>query len=508
VSARTPAVVLALDQGTTSSRAVVFDATGAVRGFDQRELPQIFPRPGWVEHDPHAIWSTQLDTARNALRNARVTAADVAAIGITNQRETTIVWERATGAPIANAIVWQDRRTAAACERARERGLDALVADRTGLVIDPYFSATKIAWLLDHVDGARTRAEAGELAFGTVDTWLIWNLSGGARHVTDVTNASRTMLFDIRRRRWSDELLDAFGIPRAMLPEVLPCTAAFGTASAEHLGAAVRIGGVAGDQQAALIGQAGFAPGVAKNTYGTGSFVVMNTGAHVVRSEHGLLATIAFAFDAARATYALEGSIFATGAAVQWLRDGLGVIAHASDVERLAREVPDSGGCVFVPAFTGLGAPYWDAYARGTIVGITRGTTRAHVARAALDAMAYQTADVVQAMERDAGVRLAELRVDGGASANALVMQRQADLLGVPVIRPACLETTSFGAAALAGLQCGVWPDPDALAALWRADARFEPSASHGERERELARWRRAVAASRGWASGDDAPDG
>ncbi len=385
--------------------------------------------------------------------------------------------------------------------RCASAALGELVAAQTGLLIDPYFSATKIAWLLDHVDGLRVRAEAGEIAFGTVDSWLIWNLTAGTRHVTDVTNASRTMLFDIRRLQWSDELLTALDIPRAILPEVLPCTAAFGTASPEHLGAAIPIAGVAGDQQAALIGQAGLRAGVAKNTYGTGSFVVLNTGARVVRSEHGLLATVAFAFEPHRATYALEGSIFVTGAAVQWLRDGLGVIAHASEIERLARNVPDAGDCYFVPAFTGLGAPYWDPYARGTIVGITRGTTRAHLARAALDAMAYQTADVVGAMERDAGLRLAELRVDGGASANDLVMQRQADLLGVPVIRPACLETTALGAASLAGLQCGYWDGVDALAAMWRADARFEPALAAPERDAQLARWRDAVAASRGWAT-------
>jgi glycerol kinase len=493
-----PAMILALDQGTTSSRAIVFDRDGAVVGFDQRELPQIFPHPGWVEHDPHAIWSTQLETARGALHNARVAAADVVAIGITNQRETTVLWDRASGRPVANAIVWQDRRTAPLCDALRERGVEPLVRERTGLLLDPYFSATKIAWLLDRVDGLRARAEAGEIAFGTVDAWLIWNLTGGARHVTDVTNASRTLLFDIRRLAWDDELLAAFGIPRTMLPDVLPCTAAFGTARAEFLGAAISIAGVAGDQQAALVGQAGFAPGIAKNTYGTGSFVVLNTGERIVRSEHGLLSTVAFAFEPKRATYALEGSIFVTGAAVRWLRDGLGIIERSSDIEALAREVEDAGGCFFVPAFTGLGAPYWDPYARGAIVGITRGTTRAHLARAALDAMAYQTADVVAAMELDSGVRLAELRVDGGASANALVMQRQADLLGVPVLRPACLETTAFGAAALAGLQRGVWPDVDALAALWRADARFTPSLAADERAVELAAWRGAVVSARG----------
>ena len=493
-------MILALDQGTTSSRAVLFDARGSVVAFDQREFPQYFPQPGWVEHDPLAIWETQLETARGALRNARASAADVVAIGITNQRETTILWERATGKPVANAIVWQDRRTAAMCDALRERGAGELVAAQTGLVLDPYFSATKIAWLLDHVDGLRARAERGEIAFGTVDSWLIWNLTRGARHVTDATNASRTMLFDIHRLRWSDDLLAAFGIPGAILPEVLSCTADFGIAGVEHFGGAIRIAGVAGDQQAALVGQAGFVPGLAKNTYGTGSFVVLNTGDRVVHSEQGLLSTIAFSFEPRRATYALEGSIFATGAAVQWLRDGLRIIERSSDVERLAREVDDSGDCFFVPAFAGLGAPYWDPYARGTFVGITRGTTRAHIARAVLDAMAYQTADVVSAMERDAGVPLTELRVDGGASANDLAMQFQADVLDVPVVRPACIETTALGAAYLAGLQTGFWSDVDTVARQWREDVRFTPAIDDARRAALLGRWRRAVERSRDWA--------
>jgi glycerol kinase len=492
--------ILALDQGTTSSRAIVFDADGRALGFDQREFPQLFPQPGWVEHDPAEIWASQLAVARGALRNARLSAADVAAIGITNQRETTILWERATGKPVANAIVWQDRRTAPLCDELRERGLGELVTAQTGLVLDPYFSATKIAWLLDSVDGLRARAEAGEVAFGTVDSWLIWNLTGGSRHVTDVTNASRTMLFDIHRLAWSDELLAAFGIPRAILPDVLPCTADFGLTAVAHFGAAIRIAGVAGDQQAALVGQAGFDAGLAKNTYGTGSFVVLNTGDRVVRSEHGLVATVAFAFEPGRATYALEGSIFVTGAAVQWLRDGLGIIERSSDVERLAREVSDSGDCLFVPAFAGLGAPYWDPYARGTVVGITRGTTRAHLARAALDAMAYQTADVVAAMERDAAVVLTELRVDGGASANDLTMQFQADVLGVPVSRPAVVETTALGAAYLAGLQVGFWGDVATVARQWREEARFVPAMDVSRRAELLGRWRRAVERSRGWA--------
>jgi glycerol kinase len=493
-------VVLALDQGTTSSRAIVFDARGDVVAFDQREFPQHFPQPGWVEHDPRDIWRSQLDVARGALRNGSLAAADVVAIGITNQRETTVLWDRATGEPVHRAIVWQDRRTAPMCEELRARGLGELVTAQTGLLLDPYFSATKIAWLLDNVDGLRARAEAGEIAFGTVDSWLIWNLTGGARHVTDVTNASRTMLFDIHRLQWSDELLAAFGIPRALLPEVLPCTAEFGTTDVAHFGGAIRITGVAGDQQAALVGQAGFEPGLAKNTYGTGSFVVLNTGDRVVRSEHGLLSTVAFAFEPNRATYALEGSIFVTGAAVQWLRDGLGVIDRSGDVEQLAGEVDDSGGCFFVPAFTGLGAPYWDPHARGTISGITRGTTRAHLARAALDAMAYQTADVVAAMEGDAAMRLAELRVDGGASVNALAMQFQADMLGVPVVRPACIETTALGAAYLAGLQAGFWSDVETIARQWREQARFSPAMDAARRGALLGRWHRAVERSRDWA--------
>ena len=493
-------VVLALDQGTTSSRAILFDERGAVVAFDQREFPQRFSQPGWVEHDPHEIWRSQLDVARGALRNASLSAADVVAIGITNQRETTVLWDRATGEPVHDAIVWQDRRTAAMCDDLRARGIGALVTSQTGLLLDPYFSATKIAWLLDNVAGVRARAEAGEIAFGTVDSWLIWNLTGGARHVTDVTNASRTMLFDIHRLRWSDELLAAFTIPRTILPEVLPCTADFGMTAVEHFGGAIRIAGVAGDQQAALVGQAGFEPGLAKNTYGTGSFVVLNTGERIVRSEQGLLSTVACAFEPGRATYALEGSIFVTGAAVQWLRDGLGIIERSADVERLAREVGDSGDCFFVPAFTGLGAPYWDPHARGTVVGITRGTTRAHLARAALDAMAYQTADVVAAMERDAGIRLAELRVDGGASANDLAMQFQADLLGVPVVRPACIETTALGAAYLAGLQAGFWNDVGTVARQWREGARFAPAFDPARRGTLLGRWRRAVARSRDWA--------
>jgi glycerol kinase len=494
------AVILALDQGTTSSRAIVFDRAGAVLGFDQRELPQHFPQPGWVEHDPADIWETQRATAANALRNARVTAADVAAIGITNQRETTILWDRASGKPVAPAIVWQDRRTAAMCDAWRAEGLGALVAERTGLVLDPYFSASKIAWLLAAMPGLRARAERGEIAFGTVDSWLIWNLTGGARHVTDVTNASRTMLFDIHRLRWSDELLGALHIPAALLPEVLPCTAAFGTCDPALFGAAIAIAGVAGDQQAALVGHAGFAAGVAKNTYGTGSFLVLNTGDRVVRSTHGLIATIAYGFVPGAVTYALEGSVFVTGAAVQWLRDGLGIVDRAGDTARLAREADDAGRCWFVPAFTGLGAPHWDPYARGTIVGITRGTTRAHLVRAALEAMALQSADVVGAMEADAGFALQELRVDGAAAANDFTMQFQADLLGIPVVRPALVETTAFGAAYLAGVQAGWWDAAGTTGGRPREQTRFTPALAPAARAALLADWRRAVERSRGWA--------
>ena len=477
---------------------MVFDRAGRVLAFAQREFPQHFPQPGWVEHDPADLWTTQFETARQALREAGVTAAGVAGIGITNQRETALLWDRATGEPLCNAVVWQDRRTAAQCEALRERRLGDLVAEQTGLVLDPYFSATKLAWMLDRVPGARDRASRGELAFGTVDSWLVWNLTGGKRHVTDVTNASRTMLFDIHALQWSPQLLAAFDIPASVLPEVLPCTAEFG--STALFGGSIRIAGIAGDQQAALLGQAGFERGIAKNTYGTGSFVVLNTGQSAVRSTEGLLATIAFGFEPGNVTYALEGSIFVTGAAVQWLRDGLGIIDDSSQIEALAAQVPDTGGVYFVPAFTGLGAPYWDPYARGTIAGMTRGTSRAHIARAALEAMAYQSADVIAAMQRDSGVTLEELRVDGGASRNGLAMQFQADILGVPVVRPQVSETTALGAAYLAGLQTGFWSGVEELAAHWHADARFDPQCTQERRSALLAGWHRAVECSRGWA--------
>ncbi len=492
--------MLALDQGTTSSRAIVFDERGAIRGVDQREFPQHFPKPGWVEHDPGDIWRSQLETARGALRNAAIVASDVAAVGITNQRETTLLWDRATGMPVHNAIVWQDRRTAPLCEDLKRAGFEPTFRAKTGLLLDPYFSGTKLAWLLDNVAGARARAERGELAFGTVDTWLVWNLTGGAAHVTDYTNASRTLLFDLAALDWSDDLLDALRVPRSVLPRALPSLGAFGTALPEMLGAPLAISGVAGDQHAALVGQAGFSRGLAKNTYGTGSFLVLNTGSEIVPSTSGLLTTVAYATEAGAASYALEGSIFVTGAAVQWLRDGLGIIETSADVEALAARAADNGGVYFVPAFTGLGAPHWDPYARGAIFGLTRGSTREHVARAALEAMAYQTVDVVRAMERDAGIALEELRVDGGAATNDLSMQFVADVLGVDVVRPRVTETTALGAAYLAGIAAGVWRDTADVAQHWQEARRFAPRMEASERERLLAEWHRAVERAKGWS--------
>jgi glycerol kinase len=483
--------VLALDQGTTSSRAIVFDDRGTIRGVDQREFPQHFPRDGWVEHDPHDIWETQLATARGALAAAGAAAGDIAALGITNQRETTIVWERSTGKPIAPAIVWQDRRTAARCDELKAAA--QTVTRKTGLVLDPYFSATKIAWILDNVPNARERTRRGELAFGTVDTWLVWNLTGGAVHATDHTNASRTLLLNIETLEWDDELLELFGIPREVLPDVKPSCGAFGSTEPSLFGGAIPIAGLAGDQQAALFGQAGFRKGLAKNTYGTGSFVVLDTGEEIVRSTHGLLATVAFTTATQRA-YALEGSIFVTGAAVQWLRDGLGIIDTSEDIERLAASATDNGGVYFVPALTGLGAPYWDPYARGAIFGLTRGSTRAHVARATLESMAYQTLDVIDAMIEDAGLELRELRVDGGASRDDLAMQFQADVLGVDVVRPRVVETTALGAAYLAGLHAGYWSDLETIERLWQEDRRFRPTIDASSRAGLVDGWHDAVA--------------
>jgi glycerol kinase len=491
--------VLALDQGTTSSRAMVFDRDGRMLGLAQQEFAQHYPQPGWVEHDAHEILRTQLDCARAALAAARIDAGMLTALGITNQRETTVLWERASGRALAPAIVWQDRRTAADCDRLREDGVAQFVRLRTGLEVDAYFSATKLAWLLRNVAGARSRAERGELAFGTIDSWLVWHLTGGALHVTDAGNAARTMLYNIHTLDWDAELLALFDIPAALLPRVVDSIGVCGHTRADVLGAAVPIAGIGGDQQAATFGQACFAPGMAKNTYGTGCFLLMNTGESAVASANRLLTTVGWRRGGAT-TYALEGSIFIGGALVQWLRDGLGLIRHARDVEALAASVPDSGGVVLVPAFTGLGAPYWDAYARGTLIGLTRGTGAAHIARAALEAIALQTVDLVAAMNRDGAGPLTELRVDGGAAANDLLMQIQADLLGVPVVRPRLLETTALGAAYMAGLGVGLWPDTGALAAHWAEERRFEPEMPHAARDEALARWRRAVERARGWA--------
>jgi glycerol kinase len=490
------AYLLALDQGTSSSRSIVFDDHGRVVAQAQRELPQIFPRPGWVEHDPLAIWATQLETAQAALASAGITAADLRALAVTNQRETTVVWNRRTGLPIHNAIVWQDRRAEPTCQRLREQGQAERIQARNGLRIDAYFSASKLAWLLEHVPGAREQAERGELAFGTVDSWLLWQLTGGAVHATDVSNASRTMLFDVRRNAWDDELLALLEIPRRLMPQVLPSSAVYGETRAALLGAPVLIGGVAGDQQSALFGQACFGPGMAKNTYGTGCFLLMHTGTQFQASANGLLTTSA-AQPTARPEFAIEGSVFVGGAVVQWLRDGLQAIRGSAEVQPLAESVPDSGGVLFVPAFTGLGAPYWQPEARGTITGLTRGTTVAHIARAALESIAYQSSALLQAMSRDAvaagGAPVSELRVDGGACVNDLLMQFQADLLGIPVVRPAVTETTALGAAYLAGLTCGVWQGTQELSALWRAERRFLPTMARDRAEGLMRQWEHAV---------------
>ena len=490
--------ILALDQGTTSSRAIVFDRDGTPRAVAQREFTQIFPQPGWVEHDGREIWATQVGVAAEALAMARLSPRDIAAIGITNQRETTLLWDRRTGEPVHNAIVWQDRRTAGECDRLKGEGLEPLFRRKTGLVLDAYFSGTKLAWLLDHVPGARARAEAGELAFGTVDSWLAWNLSGGKLHITDASNASRTLLFNITTLEWDDELLAILGIPRVILPEVVDSSAVYGETAGNLFAAAIPLAGMAGDQQAALFGQACGAPGMAKNTYGTGCFLLMHTGDTPVVSERNLISTVAWRMGG-RAEYALEGSVFIAGAAVQWLRDGLGIIRESGDVEALADSVTDSGGVIMVPAFAGLGAPHWDPYARGAIVGITRGTTAAHIARAALESIAFQTADLLSAMEADAGVTLAELRVDGGATVNNLLMQFQADLLGVPVVRPRCRETTALGAAYLAGLAVGYWRNRDEIARLWQRERLFEPEMGRDKALSLRRRWERAVERARGW---------
>jgi glycerol kinase len=496
-----PQYILALDQGTTSSRSILFDAAAQPVATAQREFTQSFPRSGWVEHDAEEIWATQAATITEVLARARATASDVAAIGITNQRETTVLWDRRTGLPVAPAIVWQDRRTADFCRQLQDQGLEPEVTRRTGLLLDPYFSGTKLAWLLDHVPGARERAERGELAFGTIDSWLVWKLTNGARHVTDVSNASRTLLLSIATADWDDFMLERLRVPRALLPEVVSSSMTAAAAPVATLGAStVPIAGIAGDQQAALFGQACFEPGMAKNTYGTGCFLLMNTGTQPLASANRLLTTIAWRTHDLR--YALEGAVFVGGAVVQWLRDGLGIIQQSSEIEALAASVPDTGGVYLVPAFTGLGSPHWDAYARGTIVGISRGTTRGHLARAALEAIAFQSAEVLQAMQRDAGHPLVELRVDGGAARNDLLLQFQADLLGVPVVRPQVTETTALGAAYLAGLGVGFWSSAEEVTANWRAEHRFEPGMSRDEATHRLRRWSSAVERSRGWDDG------
>jgi glycerol kinase len=490
--------ILALDQGTTSSRALVFDHDGAVRGVAQKEFRQIFPAPGLVEHDAGEIWASQLGVAVEAIARAGLTAADIAAIGITNQRETTVVWERKTGRPIHNAIVWQDRRTAGECDRLRAEGHEPTFRARTGLVLDPYFSGTKLAWLLDHVPGARTKAEAGELAFGTIDSWLVWNLTNGEQHLTDASNASRTLLFNIHDGTWDPELLEILRIPPALLPEVVPSSELYGKTAAGVLAGRVPIAGIAGDQQAALFGQLCDRPGMVKNTYGTGCFMLMHTGDRPAVSSRNLLTTVACSFRG-HTEYALEGSVFVAGAAVQWLRDGLGLIRSSADVEALAASVPDNGGVYLVPAFAGLGAPHWDPYACGALLGITRGTTAGHIARATLESIAFQTADLLEAMEADAGTPLSELRVDGGATANELLMQFQADLLGVPVIRPRVPETTALGAAYLAGLAIGFWRDRGEIGDLWQAERTYAPAMERGRAAELRSTWHRALERSKGW---------
>ncbi len=488
--------LLALDQGTSSSRSIVFDRQGHIVAMAQREFRQIYPQPGWVEHDPEEIWQTQLDTARQALANAGLTAKDIGAIGITNQRETTVVWNRHTGRPIHNAIVWQDRRGEPLCAQLRAHGHEDQIRRSTGLVVDAYFSATKIRWILDHVNGAHIAAAQGELAFGTVDSWLMWKLTGGQVHATDVSNAARTMLFDIRHNTWDHELLKLLHVPDSLLPQVHPSSHVFGETLPELLGAPIRIAGVAGDQQSALFGQACFKAGLAKNTYGTGCFMLMHTGQRFQASANGLITTAA-AQATATPEYAFEGSVFIGGAVVQWLRDGLNAIKASSEVQALAESVPDAGGVMFVPAFTGLGAPYWDAQVRGAIVGLTRGSTVAHIARAALESIAFQSAALLQAMSRDAqaagGQAVAELRVDGGACVNNLLMQFQADLLGIPVVRPQVVETTALGAAYLAGLATGVYASLDELSTLWQVERRFHPTMPRERAQELMANWERAV---------------
>ena len=494
--------VMALDAGTTSNRCILFNEKGQMCSVAQQEFTQYFPQPGWVEHDASEIWQSQYSVAHEALAKIGATAADVAAIGITNQRETTIVWDKETGVPVYHAIVWQDRRTAEFCDSLREKGLNDTFRNKTGLVLDPYFSGTKIRWILENVPGAREKAEAGQLLFGTVETWLIWKLSGGKVHVTDYSNASRTLLFNIVDLKWDEELLSILNIPASMLPEAKPSSCVYGETVADLFGGPIPIAGAAGDQQAALFGQTCFSAGEAKNTYGTGCFMLMNTGEKPVFSKNGLVTTIAWGLDG-KVTYALEGSIFVAGSAIQWLRDQLRVVDSASDSEYFASKVKDTNGCYVVPAFAGLGAPHWDAYARGTIVGLTRGVNRYHIIRATLESLAYQTYDVLGAMEADSGIRLTALKVDGGASANNLLMQMQADINQAPVNRPTCVETTAMGAAYLAGLAVGYWKSKDDVLANWAIDKVFGPSITPADRDKKLRGWKKAVKCAYGWAKED-----
>lgn len=493
-------LILALDQGTTSSRAILFDRAGRIRGSAQQEFPQLFPQPGWVEHDAEAIWQSQLDVARQVMREQQVTAADIAAIGIANQRETTVIWERKTGQPIAPAIVWQDRRTASICEQLRNDGYETVFRSKTGLLLDPYFSGTKVKWLLDNIPDARDKAARGELAFGTIDSWLTFKLCG--RHLTDVSNASRTLLFDIHTLGWDDELLALLDIPRSLLPEIVPSSGVIANTFPALFDGSIPIAGIAGDQQAATFGQACYIPGMAKNTYGTGCFMLLNIGTEIVTSQNNLLTTVGWQHGGtsdSQTNYMLEGGVFMAGATVQWLRDGLNIIKHSSDVEALACSVPDNGGVIFVPAFSGLGAPYWDPHARGTIIGMTRGTNKAHIARAALESIAYQTADLMEAMQKDTQIPLQELRVDGGAARNDLLMQFQADILNTVVTRPSITETTALGAAYLAGLAVSFWSSTDELSTLWQVDRHFEPAMSSQERQDRLSVWRRAIQRAQAW---------
>ena len=494
-----PKYMMALDSGTTSNRCILFDRAGRIVSVAQREFTQYFPQPGWVEHDANEIWATLLGVAVEAMQMAGAAAADIAAIGITNQRETTIVWDKATGEPVHHAIVWQCRRTSEYCDELRARGLTARFREKTGLVLDAYFSATKLHWLLENVPGVRERAAKGELLFGTVETWLIWKLTGGRAHVTDYSNASRTMLFNINTLDWDEEILAELNIPRSMLPKPLPSSGLLGTTDPSLLGGEIPITGAAGDQQAALFGQTCFQPGEAKNTYGTGCFLLMNTGEKPVFSQNGLVTTIAWGLGE-KVTYALEGSIFVAGAAIQWLRDEMKLIANAAESEAVAQEVVDTNGCYVVPAFTGLGAPYWDQYARGAIVGLTRGCNRAHIVRATLDSLTYQTYDVLNAMRADSGIALASLKVDGGASANNYLMQTQADVIGAPVLRPTCVESTAMGAAYLAGLAVGFWRDQAEIRKIWAVDRTFEPQLDAKSRDARLHGWHRAVQRAFDWA--------